>query len=168
MSVVTVGALIQAFTLKRLKITVGCPPCTCPSIRVCGVCNLWRVCVLTWLCACDVCCGVYVVFWVLCDLLVVCGVVWCCVVLCGVCAWCGTLTHGGVCRLKTAHTEGFSVFSAFLALSLLSVCPSFSSLLLSSLFLSSLSCLLSLSLFFSATMTMITRPVGSLSVYTRL
>ena len=57
-------------------------------------------------------------------------------------------THGGVLN---AHTEAFSAFSVFLALSLslFSVCPSFSSpflssLLFSSLFLSSLSCLLSL------------------------
>ena len=27
-------------TLFRLKITVGCSPCTCPSIRVCGVCAM--------------------------------------------------------------------------------------------------------------------------------
>ena len=92
-----------------------------------------------------------------------CGVVWCSVVLCGVCVWCvwcGTLktppcvrsrrlrvnqeksrmfntcgrfpgTHGGVLNL---HTEGFSTFCVFLALFLLSVCPSFSSPLFSSLF----------------------------------
>ena len=112
--------------------------------------------------------------------------VWCgVVVLCGVCVWCGTLknppcvrsrrlcvypenarmfntcgrfrrTHGGVSNL---HTEGFSAFSVFLALSLLSVCPSFclfSSLLFSFLFLSSL---------LSVTMSMITRPVGSLCTH---
>ena len=44
------GAHIQAFTLFRLKITVGCPPCTCPSIRVCVVCVqcVSNVCVLWW------------------------------------------------------------------------------------------------------------------------
>ena len=39
------------------------------------------MCVLTWLCVCDVCCGVYVVLW--CGVVLFC-VVWCGVVLCGV------------------------------------------------------------------------------------
>ena len=92
-------------------------------------------------------------------------------------------THAGVFRVHTeaswTHTRrrfesthgGFSTFSVFLALCLLSVCLSFClsfflsvchsvsspllSSLLSSLFLSSRSCRLS---FLSATMTMITRP----------
>ena len=105
--------------------------------------------------------------------------VWFCVVLCGVVRLgmrktppcvrskrlrvCGRFpgTHGGVLN---AHTEAFSAFSVFLALSLSSFClsfflfsfPLFSSLLFSlSLFplLSSISSL-------SATMTMITRPIG--------
>ena len=68
-------------------------------------------------------------------------------------------------RLESTH-GGFSAFSVFLALSLPSVSPSFFlffSPLLSSLFLSSLSCLLSL---LSIAMTMFTRPVGSLCVHT--
>ena len=78
-------------------------------------------------------------------------------------------THGGVLNL---HTERFSAFSVFLALSLsfllslsllLFLC-SLLSCLLSLLSLSSPSLLSSL----SATMTMISRPVGSLCVHTAL
>ena len=79
-------------------------------------------------------------------------------------------TLGGVLNL---HTEGFSAFSSlvlsvFLALS--SVCLSvlLSSLLFSLLFSLALFHLLSSLSSFSATMTMITRPVGSLCVHTAL
>ena len=52
---------------------------------------VWCVCVLTWLCACDVCCGVYVVLW-------------CCVFCWWSVVWCGVACHAenpSVCRFKT-------------------------------------------------------------------
>ena len=75
-------------------------------------------------------------------------------------------THGGVLNL---HTEGFSAFSVFLALSLSLLLFSLSALF-SLVSLSLLSSLSSPSLLssLSATMTMITRPVGSLCVHTAL
>ena len=51
------------------------------------------VCVLTWLCACDVCCGVYVVLWCCLVVLVVCGVVG--VVWCGLVSGVGIVASGG-------------------------------------------------------------------------
>ena len=132
--------------------------CTCTCMCMC-MCMCMSMCMLTWLCVCDVCCGVYVVLWccVFCWWCVVwCGVVLLCgVVRLGMrktppCAFktppCvpgkrphvqhrafswytrrrRDRTHGGVLN---AHTEGFSAFSVFLALSLLS--PLFSSLLFS-------------------------------------
>ena len=59
------GASVQIskLSLFRLKIAVGCSPCTCPSIRVCGV---YAMCVLV--CVVVVCdmCGVYASCRVLC------------------------------------------------------------------------------------------------------
>ena len=57
---------ISKHSLLRLKITVGCRLCAYSSIRVWCVCNVYvyvYVCVLTWLCECDACCGVFVVLW---------------------------------------------------------------------------------------------------------
>ena len=70
----------------------------CVCVCVCVVCVC--VCVLTWLYACDVCCGVYVVLWccVFCWRCVWCGVVLCCFV------WCGAARHAensSACRFKT-------------------------------------------------------------------
>ena len=85
-------------------------------------------------------------------------------------------THGGVLNL---HTEAFSAFSSLVLSVFLALFSSllFSSLLFSSLLFSSLlfSSLLFSSLLFSSllsslseTMTVITRPVGSLCVHTAL
>ena len=84
---------ISKHSLFRLKITVGCPTYTCPSIRVWCVCVCANVCVLVLVLVCamvyvlrvcvwDVrfvfwCCGVYVVLW-------------CCVF----CWWCGVVRLG--------------------------------------------------------------------------
>ena len=114
---------ISKQSLFRLKITVGCPPFTCPSIRVCvcGVCvcvlvcavvYVLRVCVwdvrFVWLCCgvlcCVVMCGVGAGVGVQC---VVCGL-WCVCVVCVVCAAWHTelplrvqVQNVSVCRFKT-------------------------------------------------------------------
>ena len=56
-----VAVHISKHSLFRLKITVGCQPCTCPSIRVCVVCVQCvcvLVCVVVVMCACNVVCDV--------------------------------------------------------------------------------------------------------------
>ena len=125
-------------------------------------------CVLKWLCVCVesgmcVLCGVGVGVGVQC---VVCGVCACCIVLYCMCSTCARVagTHGGVVNL---HTGGFSLFLSF--------CRPFFFLSLFrrssfslSLVLSLLSSLLSSVSSFSATMTMITRSVGSFCVHTAL
>ena len=82
-----VAVHISKHSLFRLKITVGCRLCTCPSIHFsldedtfkitvgCLVCGVVCVCGVLWWCVCVVCCG---------------GVLWWCVLLCcgGACVWC--------------------------------------------------------------------------------
>ena len=54
---------ISKLSLFRLKIAVVCSPCTCPSIRVCGVCAVcvWGLeCVVVVMCACNVVCVCFV------------------------------------------------------------------------------------------------------------
>ena len=76
---------ISKHLLFRLKIKVGCPPCTCPSIRVCGV-FVQCVCVLVLVLVCAV---VYVLrVCVGCAFCVL--VLWCCVF----CWWCGVVRLG--------------------------------------------------------------------------
>ena len=98
---------VSKHSLFHLKITVGCPLCTCPSIRVCGVC----VC-----CVGDVCvqCGV-------CALCVVESGVVCVGVCVGVC--------GGVCaeRVRGMCVSCFGVVvccavSLYVVLVLVLVC----------------------------------------------
>ena len=142
-------------------------------------------------CCCCCCGGVYVVLWCCVFCVVVCGMVWCCVV-----RWCGAAwhakkktcrfktppcvpakrphvfnmrascrytrrrfecTHGGVLDMSTGGGASLLSFSSFL----LSLPSLFSSFVLF-LFLFSLFSSL------SVTMTMITRPVGSLCVHTAL
>ena len=142
--------------------------CTCMCMCMCGVCVdmvVHMLCVL-WCVRCVV---------VLCVLLVMCGVVWCGVVYVW-CVWCGTLktppcVRSRRLRVYVQHMRAFSEYtrrrfesthggvSVSFLLSHLSVCP-FSSPLFSSLFF--------LSSLLSVTMTMITRPVGSLCVHTAL
>ena len=126
---------ISKQSLFRLKITVGCPPCTCPSIRVCVVCVVLAMCACSVVCGVCCCCCVCVcvcvgvdvrfVFWccgVLCCVVtcgvgtgvgvhcVVCGVV--CGVVCVVCvvlSVCGAAWHSEkplVCRFKTSPCVG--------------------------------------------------------------
>ena len=54
---------------------VWCEGGVCVCMCMCMLCVVC-MCVLTWLCACDVCCGVYVVLWC-------CVFCWWCVVWCG-------------------------------------------------------------------------------------
>ena len=149
------------------------------------------MCVLTWLCACDVCCGVYVVLWccVFCGWCVVFCVVWCglacgkplhvCVqntsVFTGKTPACSThagvfgytrrrpdRTHGSVLN---AHTEVFSAFSSLLSslFSLLSSLFSLLSSLFSLLSFSSLLLFLSSSLFLSFSLSSLVISLFSLS-----
>ena len=69
------------FFVSRSRSVVDCALCGVVWYAWCegGVCTcmcmcMW--CVLTWLCACDVCCGMYVVLW-------------CCVFRWWCVAWCG-------------------------------------------------------------------------------
>ena len=152
---------ISKLSFFSLKITVGCPPCTCPSIRVCVVClcNVW--CMVSVVCVRGVCC--------------VCGAAWHaenlpCVGpkrlrvdrqnarMCSTCARFarthGGLFHGGPLSLSLSSPSLF--LSSFLVSLFLHSLPSY--------FSRSLSLLSSLLSSLSATMTMITRPVDSLSL----
>ena len=81
---------ISKHSLFRLKITVGCRLCTCPSIRVCVVCDMCGVrvvCVRVCVCVCVVCCACVLKWFCVC-VESECGVcaesVLCCVVMCDV------------------------------------------------------------------------------------
>ena len=99
-------------------------------------CGVLCVCVLRWLCVCDVCCVWCVVFCVCTSGVVsLCGCVWLCGVVCGgvgvvctcgvvccvgclcVCVWCGgACTHAGLLPVHTetslnVHTEAFRIYT---------------------------------------------------------
>ena len=177
---------ISKHSLIRLKITVGCLTSTYPSIRVCGVCAMCVVvvmCVQCGVCALCVWCVISVVVVVVvvvcrvsgcaCELRVcvgwafyvlmlwcaeLCRYVWCWLVCWAVCCVSCVLLkrpcHKGHGRFERTHE---SVFNGHMGASLSSLIASLSPLVSPSLFFSCLS--LSFSSL-SATMTMITRPVG--------
>ena len=104
-----VAVHISKHSLFRLKITVGCRLCTCPSIHFSLDEDTLKITV-----GCLVC-GVVCVVWCA-------GVLWWCVLLCcgGACVWCvvklGTLSLSLVLSPSSSLSLSFSLLSLFFSL----------------------------------------------------